>query len=172
MDWFNSLEKIFTSSNTASILLVVVALVLVLAFLAKKGIVSFSGFGLKVDNGADEREIERAILRSQMAFIRTEINDFYSKVPQWEGRDEWKVKYILEKCQDIFYEVVSINHITLESVYVDLKCRGCWGEIVQNVDNPNIINEDFKKVVYEETKYILTKLLEIREYYKKENKCV
>lgn len=170
MDWFSSLEKIFTSSNTASILTVVVALVLVIAFLAKKGIVSFKGFGLTVDNGADEREIERAILRSQMSFIRTEINDFYSKIPQWEGRDEWKVKYILEKCQDIFYEIVSINHITLENVYVDLKCRAVWNEIIQHVDNPNIVNENFKQVIYDETKHILTKLLEVREYYKKEKK--
>lgn len=167
MDW---LAKIFESGNTVAIVIVAVVLVLIIAFLAKKGIVSFNGFGLKIDNGTDEREIERSIIRSQMAFVKTEINDFISKVPQWEGRDEWKTKYVLEKCQDIFYEVISLNHITLESVYVDLKCRAVWNEILQNADNPNIVNENFKQAIYDETKHILTKLLEVREYYKKEKK--
>ena len=168
MDW---LAKIFESGNTVAIVIVAVILVLIIAFLAKKGIVSFNGFGLKIDNGEnDEREIERAIIRSQMMFVRTEISDFYNKIPQWEGRDDYRLKYIMEKCQDIFYEAIAINHITIEPVYIELKQKAVWTEVVQNADNPNIVNEDFKKVVYEETKRILSKLIDIRDYHKKEKK--
>lgn len=168
MDW---LAKIFESGNTVAIVIVAVILVVIIAFLAKKGIVSFNGFGLKIDNGEDdEREIERAIIRSQMMFVRTEISDFYNKIPQWEGRDDYRLKYIMEKCQDIFYECISINHITIEPVYIEMKQKAVWAEVIQNADNPNIVNEDFKKVVYEETKRILSKLIDIRDYHKKEKK--
>lgn len=168
MDW---LAKIFESGNTVAIVIVAVILVVIIAFLAKKGIVSFNGFGLKIDNGEDdEREIERAIIRSQMMFVRTEISDFYNKIPQWEGRDDYRLKYIMEKCQDIFYEAIAINHITIEPVYTELKQKAVWTEVIQNADNPNIVNEDFKKVVYEETKRILSKLIDIRDYHKKEKK--
>lgn len=168
MDW---LASIFNSKSALPIVIVAVILVLIIAFLAKKGIVSFNGFGLKIDNGEDdEREIERAIIRSQMMFVRTEISDFYNKIPQWEGRDDYRLKYIMEKCQDIFYECISINHITIEPVYIEMKQKAVWAEVIQNADNPNIVNEDFKKVVYEETKRILSKLIDIRDYHKKEKK--
>lgn len=168
MDW---LASIFNSKSALPIVIVAVILVIIIAFLAKKGIVSFNGFGLKIDNGEDdEREIERAIIRSQMMFVRTEISDFYNKIPQWEGRDDYRLKYIMEKCQDIFYECISINHITIEPVYIEIKQKAVWAEVIQNADNPNIVNEDFKKVVYEETKRILSKLIDIRDYHKKEKK--
>ena len=74
MDW---LASIFNSKSTLPIVIVAVVLVLIIAFLAKKGIVSFNAFGLKIDSGEDdERETERAIIRSQMMFVRTEISDF------------------------------------------------------------------------------------------------
>lgn len=167
MEW---LAKIFESGNTVAIVIVAVVLVLIIAFLAKKGIVSFNGFGLKIDNGEDDREIERAIIRSQMMFVRTEISDFYNKIPQWEGRDDYRLKYIMEKCQDIFYECISVNHIVLEPVYVEIKQKAVWAEVLQNADNPNILNDDFKQVVYDETKRILSKLIDIRDYHKKEKK--
>ena len=164
------LARIFESGNTVAIVIVAVVLVLIIAFLAKKGIVSFNGFGLTIDNGTDEREIERAIIRSQMMFVRTEISDFYNRIPQWEGRDDYRLKYIMEKCQDIFYEAISINHIVLEPVYVEIKQKAVWAEVLQNAENPNIINEDFKKIVYDETQKILSKLIDIRDYHKKEKK--
>lgn len=168
MDW---LASIFNSKSTLPIVIVAVILVLIIAFLAKKGIVSFNGFGLKIDSGEDdERETERAVIRSQMMFVRTEISDFYNRVPQWEGRDDYRLKYIMEKCQDIFYEAISINHIVLEPVYVEIKQKAVWAEVLQNAESPNIINEDFKKVVYDETHRILSKLIDIRDYHKKEKK--
>lgn len=146
-------------------------LVILLAILAKKGILSFNAFGLKIDNGEDNaKDVERGIIRSQMIFVRTEISDFYSKVPQWSGRDDYRMKFIMEKCQDIFYEAISINHITEEPVYTELKQKAVWNEVLLNAENPNIINEDFRSAVYNETKYILSKLIEIREYYKQEKK--
>lgn len=160
MEW---LASVLTSSNAIPIIIIVVLLVVIIAILAKKGIVSFKGKGLTVGNN----ETERTIIRNQIMFVNTEISDFYSKIPFFDGRDEWRLKFIMEKCLDVFVDAISLNHITLEPMYVELKCRAVWDEVLQNSDNPNILSDDFKKTIYEETKKIIEKLISIREYYNK-----
>lgn len=154
---------ILTSGNFLQIVLGIAALIVLFAFLAKKGLISFKGKGLKVGNN----DTERTIIRNQIMFCKTEISDFYNKIPNFEGRDDWRLKYIMEKCLDVFVDAISLNHITIEPVYMELKCRAVWDEVLQNADNANILSDDFKKVVYDETKLIIEKLIEIREFYNK-----
>lgn len=164
---WEALQNILTSDNLWKSIVCIGVLIILLAIIAKKGLISFKGKGLTIDDGKDnERETERAIIRSQMMFVRTEISDFYVKVPEFEERNDWRLKYVIERCQDVFYEAISINHITLEPVYVELKQKAVWNEVIQNSESNYIINEDFKKEVYDETKRILAKLIEIRDYYK------
>ena len=160
---WTAIQVILTSENFWKAAVGIGALVVLLAVLVKKGLVSFKGKGLKVGN----KDMERTIIRNQIMFCKTELSDFYSKIPNFEGRDEWRLKYIIEKCLDVFVDAISLNHITLEPVYVDLKCRVVWDEVLQNADNASILTDDFKKVVYDETKHIIEKLIEIREYYNK-----
>ena len=160
---WTAIQVILTSENFWKAAVGIGALVVLLAVLVKKGLISFKGKGLKVGNN----DIERTIIRNQIMFCKTELSDFYSKIPNFEGRDEWRLKYIIEKCLDVFVDAISLNHITLEPVYVDLKCRVVWDEVLQNADNASILTDDFKKVVYDETKHIIEKLIEIREYYNK-----
>ena len=161
---WQAIQGILTSDNFWKTVVGIGALVILLAFLAKKGLISFKGKGLKVGHSDDE---ERTIIRNQIMFCKTEISDFYNRIPNFEGNDEWRLKYIMEKCLDVLVDAVSLNHLTLEPVYVDLKCRAVWDEVLQDVGNPDILKDDFKKVVYDETKYIIEKLIEIREYYNK-----
>ena len=160
---WEALQSILTSDNFWKTIVGIGALVILFAILVKKGLISFKGKGLKVGNS----DIERTIIRNQIMFVKTEISDFYNKIPSFEGRDEWRLRYIMEKCLDVLVDAVSLNHLTLEPVYVDLKCRAVWDEVLQNSDNTNILTDDFKKVVYDETKHIIEKLIEIREYYNK-----
>ena len=160
---WEALQGILTSDNFWKTIVGIGALVILFAILAKKGLISFKGKGLKVGNS----DTERTIIRNQIMFVKTEISDFYSRIPDFEGRDEWRLKYIMEKCLDVLVDAVSLNHLTLEPVYVDLKCRAVWDEVLQNADNANILTDDFKKVIYDETKHIIEKLIEIREYYNK-----
>lgn len=160
---WESIQGILTSDNFFKSVIGIGILVILLAVLAKKGLISFKGKGLKVGNS----DTERTIIRNQIMFVKTEISDFYNKIPSFDGRDEWRLRYIMEKCLDVIVDAVSLNHLTLEPVYVDLKCRAVWDEILQNADNTNILTDEFKKVVYDETKHIIEKLIEIREYYNK-----
>ena len=160
---WEAIQGVLTSNNFWKVVVGLGALVILLAILVKKGLISFKGKGLKVGNN----EVERTIIRNQIMFVKTEISDFYNRIPDFEGRDEWRLRYIMEKCLDVIVDAVSLNHLTLEPVYVDLKCRAVWDEVLQNADNTNILTDDFKKVVYDETKHIIEKLIEIREYYNK-----
>lgn len=160
---WEAIQGVLTSNNFWKVAVGVGALVILLAILVKKGLISFKGKGLRVGNS----EVERTIIRNQIVFVKTEISDFYNRIPNFEGRDEWRLKYIMEKCLDVIVDAISLNHLTLEPVYVDLKCRAVWDEVLQNADNVNILTDDFKKVVYDETKHIIEKLIEIREYYNK-----
>ena len=160
---WEAIQNILTSDNFWKTIIGIGALVILFAILVKKGLISFKGKGLKVGNS----DTERTIIRNQIMFVKTEISDFYNRIPYFEGRDEWRLKYIMEKCLDVIVDAVSLNHLTLEPVYVNLKCRAVWDEVLQNSDNTNILTDDFKKVVYDETKHIIEKLIEIREYYNK-----
>lgn len=160
---WTALQIILTSENFWKAVVGIGALIILFAILAKKGLVSFKGHGLKVGNN----DTERTIIRNQIMFVKTEISDFYHKIPNFEGREEWRLKYIMEKCLDVLVDAISLNHLTLEPVYLELKCRAVWDEVLQNSDNTNILSDDFKKVVYDETRRIIEKLIEIREFYNK-----
>ena len=160
MEW---LASILNNPNSWKSFIFFFITFIILIILVKKGIISFKGKGLTVGNN----ETERTIIRNQIMFVNTEISDFYSKIPFFDGRDEWRLKFIMEKCLDVFVDAISLNHITLEPMYVELKCRAVWDEVLQNSDNPTILSDDFKKTIYDETKKILEKLISIREYYNK-----
>lgn len=160
---WESIQNILTSGNFLKSVIGLSILVILLAVLAKKGLVSFKGKGLKVGNS----DTERTIIRNQIMYCKTEISDFYNKIPNFEGRDDWRLRYIMEKCLDVLVDAVSLNHITIEPVYIELKCRAVWDEVIQNAGNTSILTDDFKKVIYDETKQIIEKLVEIREFYNK-----
>ena len=160
MEW---LASILNNPNSWKSFIFFFITLITLIVLIKKGIISFKGKGLTVGNN----ETERTIIRNQIMFVNTEISDFYNKIPFFDGRDEWRLKFIMEKCLDVFVDAISLNHITLEPMYVELKCRAVWDEVLQNADNPNILSDDFKKTIYDESKKIIEKLISIREYYNK-----
>jgi hypothetical protein len=146
-------------------------LVILLAILAKKGILSFDAFGLKIDNGEDnEREIERTVIRSQMLFVKSVISDFYDDIPNFEGRDEWRLKYVCERVISVFIDAITLNHITKENIYTEIKQKAVWAEIINNTQADVMTSEDFRQKVYTKTAEILEKLISIREYYKTEKK--
>ena len=167
MEW---LASVLTSSNAIPIIIIAVLLVVIIAILAKKGIVSFKGKGLTVGNGNDERDIERTIIRSQIQYVKSAISDFYDDIPNFEGRDEWRLRYICEKIISVFTDIISFNHISKEKIYVQMKQASIWAVIINNTTADIMTSDEFKDVVYANVAEILNKLIEIREYYKNEEK--
>ena len=167
MEW---LASVINGKNTIPIIIIVVLLVIIIAILAKKGIVSFKGKGLTVGNGNDERDIERTIIRSQIQYVKSAVSDFYDDIPNFEGRDEWRLKYICERIISVFTNIISFNHISREKIYTEMKQSEIWAVIINNTASEIMTSDEFKNVVYAKTAEILDKLISIREYYKKEDK--
>ena len=167
MEW---LASVLTSSNAIPIIIIVVLLVIIIAILAKKGIVSFKGKGLTVGNGNDERDIERTIIRSQIQYVKSAVSDFYDDIPNFEGRDEWRLKYICERIISVFTNIISFNHISREKIYTEMKQSEIWAVIINNTASEIMTSDEFKNVVYAKTAEILDKLISIRDYYKNEEK--
>ena len=165
MEW---LASVINGKNAIPIIIIAVLLVVIIAILAKKGIVSFNGFGLKIDNGDDETE--RTIIRSQIQYVKSAVSDFYDDIPNFEGRDEYRLRFICEKIISVFTDIISFNHISREKIYTEMKQASIWAVIINNTTSDVMTSDEFKNVVYTKTAEILDKLIEIREYYKKEKK--
>ena len=160
---WQAIQGILTSDNFWKVVVGIGALVILLAFLAKKGLISFKGKVLKVGN--NDGDIERNIIRSQMQYVKSAISDFYDDIPNFEGRDEWRLRFICEKIASTFMDIISLNHISREHIYTEMKQAAIWAIIVNNSDSEIIVSDEFKKVVYSKTADILDKLISIREYY-------
>ena len=167
MEW---LVDLINSSNAIPIIIIAILLVVIIAILAKKGIFSFNAFGLKIDNGNDERDIERTIIRSQIQYVKSAVSDFYDDIPDFEGRDEWRLRYICERIISVFTNIISFNHISKEKIYTEMKQSEIWAVIINNTTASIMTSDEFKDVVYTKTAEILDKLISIRDYYKNEEK--
>lgn len=167
MEW---LASVINGKNAIPIIIIAVLLVVIIAILAKKGIFSFNAFGLKIDNGNDERDIERTIIRSQIQYVKSAVSDFYDDIPDFPNRDEWRLKYICEKIISVFTDFISFNHISREKIYTEMKQSEIWAVIINNTTASIMTSDEFKDTVYKNVAEILDKLIEIREYYKNEEK--
>ena len=167
MEW---LASVINGKNAIPIIIIVVLLVVIIAILAKKGIFSFNAFGLKIDNGNEERDIERTIIRSQIQYVKSAVSDFYDDIPDFPNRDEWRLKYICEKIISVFTDFISFNHISREKIYVQMKQASIWAVIINNTTADIMTSDEFKDTVYAKVAEILDKLIEIREYYKNKEK--
>lgn len=161
---WESIQGILTSDNFFKSVIGIGILVILLAILAKKGLISFKGKGLKVGN-SDSRETERNIIRSQIQYVKSAISDFYDEIPNFDGRNEWKLRFICEKIVSIFMDIISLNHISRERIYTEMKQAAIWAVIINNTDSSIMTSDEFKEKVYSKTTEILDKLISIREYY-------
>ena len=163
-------EAISKLGTTPLTLLFAAGLIICVIIMIKKGTISFKGKGLTVGNSNDERDIERTIIRSQIQYVKSAVSDFYDDIPDFPNRDEWRLKYICEKIISVFTDFISFNHISREKIYVQMKQASIWAVIINNTTADIMTSDEFKNVVYAKTAEILDKLIEIREYYKNEEK--
>ena len=166
MEW---LASILNNPNSWKSFIFFFITLIILIILVKKGIISFKGKGLTVGNN-DERDIERTIIRSQIQYVKSAISDFYDDIPDFPNRDEWRLKYICEKIISVFTDFISFNHISREKIYVQMKQASIWAVIINNTTAEIMTSDEFKDKVYTNVAEILDKLIEIREYYKNEEK--
>lgn len=160
----DSLFAYLSSENFWKSVIGIGALIILFAVLVKKRLISFKGHGLSVGTA----ESERTIVRQQIEFCKTQTETMSNKlIEQHKEADEWRIKYICELIYDIWIEAISYNHITKDLFYIQNKFEKVWAIILKESFNEAFSSEEFKKVVFEECKKVIERLVDIKDYYSK-----
>ena len=160
---WETISNILTSGNAVFILVTILLLVVVLAILGKKGVLSFDIKGIKLSS----REIERTIIRQQSEWAKLYCDSMEQKLPHPEGYDIWKSRYILECVYDEIMTWITYNHITTNESYVEIKQNKLVFLINSLTIKEDFHSDEFNDFVKKETKFIISKLVQIRELYSK-----
>lgn len=163
---WEAIQGTLTDGNFLKSVVGISMLVALLAFLAKKGIISFKGKGLKVGVSNEE---ELAIVRTQTQWAEADCNnmlrELINKLPEGTTIDLYKARYTIEKVLDELVKIIVFNHITLEPTYIKLKQDLIWS-VVSNI-NPEPLWNNLESIVKERVEVAIRTLYEIRQYYKK-----
>ena len=156
---------IFTSGNFLQVVLGIAALVILLSFLVKKGLISFKGKGLKVGHSDEE---ERTIIRTQIQWCEADVESMLREIvnnSMEEGDNIYKACYTVEKVLDELVKIVIFNHISLEPQYIKLKQDLIWSTVSKI--NPEPVWDKLEPIIRDRVENAIRTLYEIRQYYSK-----
>lgn len=160
---WEAIQGILTSGKAV---LGIGVLVVLFAVLAKKGLISFKGHGLKVGVSNEE---ELAIVRTQIQWCESDCKDMLRELtknlPECTGMNEYKAKYTIERVLDCLVQIVIFNHVTLEPTYIKMKQDLVWS-VVSEV-NPEPMWDKLEPLVRDRVAAAIKSLYEIRQYYSK-----
>lgn len=155
------IATILTSSNLIPLAVIAVTLILLAAFLSRKGYFSFHGKGLSV--GRDE--IERKIMRQQSQYLTTAADATIRDLPPEIQKDYYRCKYTISKFKDIFEEAIMYNHITDDEEYISLKQEIALNLILKITEDDFFKTEGFKKYLDALVEKIIKRFVKIRKTY-------
>ena len=162
---WTALQEILTSDNFWKTVIGIGALVILFAILAKKGLISFRGKGLKIGHSDEE---ERTIIRTQIQWCEADVESMLREIvnnSMGEGDNIYKACYTVEKVLDELVKIIIFNHITLEPSYIRLKQDLVWS-VVSKI-NPEPVWDKLEPIIRERVENAIRTLYEIRQYYKK-----
>lgn len=162
MNWEKIINSL-TSPDAVFFLIFLIILVVILAILGKKGILIFDIKGVKL--GYSERE--RTIIRQQSEWAKLYCDSMEPLLPHPEGYDIWKSKYILECVYDEILTWITYNHISTNDSYIEIKQNKLIFLITSLTVKKEFQNTKFNDFIRKETKFIIQKLVQIREVYSK-----
>lgn len=161
----DGLAQILTSNNLIPLAVIVVVLVILLAWLSRKGVFSFKGKGLSIGND----ENERRIIRLQLEYIKSELDTYFEFMIKTH-RDtpnfvELRCRLSKELVIDVMTEAVALNHITTDEFYVKGKSIKIWAELAKLDLSAQFQTSEFKDECEKEVEKIIKNLVAIRKYY-------
>lgn len=159
---WNAISTIATSPWILAIIAFALAIIVVAIIAVKKGWFKFRTKNIVIGNRDAEKE--RGIIRTQFLYAESFIEQLYDKIPKWSGRDEWRTKCVLQYVLNTIERAITLNHITSEPTYRDLKKAEIRKVILQNTESQEVRNENFLSMIDAEVDRVYTKLEEIRKF--------
>lgn len=134
--------------------------------MAKAGIFRFKSERVQI--GLDASDKEQKVIRHQIEFVRNAIEGFERDIPKFEGYDEFRGKFILEKLFDEIINWIIFNHIEDTKSYIEVKQDIIISIIKKYTFNELYTDPSFITQVKKHVKYIIMRLIDIREEYYKD----
>lgn len=155
------LAGMFSNPVADAILIIgILAIIITLAILSKKGLLKLSIKGLSIGNG----ETERMICRQQVEYIKAAVDTFL-EANGYTVENRYRARYISELAIDVLVEAVMYNHITKDTFYIDGKIDKIWSCIMKYSISPEYKTEEFKSKVSNEVRKCIEHLVDLRKYY-------
>ena len=157
------------SNNGWLIAILLVVLTIFIVKCAKAGLFKFKNDTLQI--GLDFANVEQTVIRHQIEFAKSQVEAYEKDIPRFDGYDEFRGKYILEKLFDEIISWIIFNHIESTKSYMNIKKKIILNIIKKNTVNTAYTEGEFVDVINKSVEDMIRSLISIREeYYKKTKK--
>lgn len=154
------IKAVSTSVYIIPVLVFTLIVLLIVILLVKKGLISVN---TKAVRGTSESE--RAIIRQQIEWVHLHCDSLEKSLPHPQNYDIWRGKYILERMYDEIVDWITFNHICTSEGYISIKQERIWATIQSLVRKEEFSSPEFKEFIYNDTEYIIRRLVHIRQVY-------
>ena len=119
MNKWDAAKELISSPNAWMFLLVFILVFFVIVKMAKAGLISFKGKGIRL--GSDEKEL--TIVRNQTQWAYLFLMSLKGKLIEMEypAREDYFADMVLEKIYDKIVEWITYNHINDKQTYLEIK---------------------------------------------------
>lgn len=155
------IKAVSTSVYIIPVLIFTLIVLLTVILLIKKGLISVNTKAVKVGTS----ESERAIIRQQIEWVHLHCDSLEKSLPHPQNYDIWRGKYILERMYDEIVDWITFNHICTSEGYISIKQERIWATIQSLVRKEEFSTPEFKEFIYNDTEYIIRRLVHIRQVY-------
>ena len=160
---WDAVAKALTNENTWMVLVFLAVFIVLIAVLAKIGLITVHTKALKI--GSDENE--RNIIRRQVDWTHFFIMSLEAKIQtdttQYGG---YFTKYVLECVYDEIVKWIMQNHITTAADYIEVKQEIICAIVYSMGVRDEFKTKEFKQRMCNWTREVIERLVQIRGVYK------
>lgn len=163
MNKWDVLKELLSSPNAWMFLLFFCFVIFILNKMAKAGLISFKGKGLRL--GSDEKEL--TIIRNQTQWAHLYVMSLKGKFIEEDSSELTKVlcENILEKVYDKIIEWITFNHINSSNSYVEIKQSEIKCLVYSLVVSDAFKTPEFETRMNGWVKEVILNLINIRKEY-------
>lgn len=147
------------ASNGWLSLATVIAIIVILLFAIKTGLISFRGKGLSV-GGA---ETESKIRNMQQMYAKSLFEGTITDLPK--DCDYYHKRFVISQCLDEVERMIRENHITSDDCYIDTEFQIIYNIVILNTSMDYFRSDVFQKYLKELITKLVKQLESIRKSY-------
>lgn len=154
----------FAGKAGIPIILFATFVLIFLAILARKGMISFEGKGIRVgdtiSNSSRIKQLQWSILIARSDIALNSLPKEYLEEPK-----KWRTHYVVGKYRDVLQLAILQNNIIDEATYIESKQLLAYAAILKATDDDYFRTDEFRKQLYEEVRNTIKDFCKVKEKY-------